>query len=204
MKIIYYKPHLRRLLDNIMPLRNDEWDLVETVFEGRIYNKNEIITHAGEIENYMYFLVHGAVRSFHKALDQEYTMGFKTAPNAFSCYTSFIKREPSKTSYIAMTKVVAFRLSYDNMEMLYDTIPRVEKLSRIFLQLAFVEKEIKEFNLQTKSATDFYKELCLQFPELVKIVPQKHIASYMGIAPESLSRIKKQLKNNKDIISHNE
>ncbi len=186
---------VKGMFDSFVYLSEDEWDMIDENLEEVEFKKNEIILNPGEIENYLYFIVKGVVRYFFFShVNQEYTLGFKSAPNAFSAYTSFVKRQASNVGSQAMSHVLAYRISFDNLEKLYVEMDRMEALSRKFLQFAYIEKEEKEFNLQSKTASEFYRDFCIKYPEIIKQVPQKHIASYMGIAPESLSRIKKEFK----------
>jgi CRP-like cAMP-binding protein len=199
MKFIDDKFIVKGMFETLIHLEKDEWDMVSSNLEKVQFDKNDIILKPGEVEDYLYFITVGVIRYFfYSNLKQEYTLGFRSSPSAFSAYTSFIKREPSNVGTIAMSKVVAYRVSFNTLEKLYSLSNKIEVLSRRFLQYAYVEKEEKEFNLMSKTASEFYIDFCDNFPEIVANVPQKYIASYMGIAPESLSRIKSEIKKNKN------
>lgn len=189
---------VKTMFDSLIDITENEWYIMKKHLHRVEYRKNEIILDTGNKEDYVYFLAKGIIRYFfYSNKNQDYTLGFRTAPSGFSAYSSFVKRCKSNVGSQAMSPVVAYKISYDEMESLYIEVNKMERLSRMFLQLAYVEKEQKEFNLLSRSATDFYHYLCVNYPDIIETVPQKYIASYMGVAPESLSRIKKDILINK-------
>lgn len=198
MEYIDEKYIVKGMFDSLIKLKDEEWDVLKEHLHKVEYKKNEVITHAGNIENYLYFIVRGVIRYyFYSDSSRDHTLGFRTSPAGFCAYTSFITRKPSSVGSQAMSRVLAYRVSYDELERLYVEMDRIERLSRMFLQLAYVDKEEKEFNLMSKTASGFYQDFCCKFPQIIESVPQKYIASYMGIAPESLSRIKREINKNK-------
>lgn len=185
------------MFDSLINVTNEEWNIMKNHLYRVEYKKNDIILMPGENEEFIYFLTRGVIRYFfYSPTKKDFTLGFKTGLNAFCAYTSFITQKPSNVGTQAMSDVVAYRVSFSDMEKLYVEMDRMETLSRMFLQLAYVEKEEKEFNLLSNTATSFYKYFCCKYPEIIENVPQKFIASYMGVAPESLSRIKSEIKKN--------
>jgi len=187
------------MFDYLIDVTHEEWDIMKNHLNRVEYKKNEIILTPGETEDYIYFMIKGVIRYFfYSAKKRDFTLGFRTGPSGFCAYTSFITRKPSNVGSQAMSEVVAYRVSYSDMDKLYIEMDRMERLSRMFLQLAYVEKEEKEFSLMDNNSTSFYTDFCCKHPEIIDNVPQKYIASYMGIAPESLSRIKSEIRKNKN------
>jgi len=157
------------------------------------FEKNELLLRAGEVENFMYFLVDGVTRIFQNKNDIEYTLRFNFPITPFNSYASFIKQTPSIINVEAITNVKVLRVSYNDMQSLYDESKMAERLGRRLIELLYVQKEMKELQMHSKTAEDYYSELLKANDSLVQHIPQKYLASYLGITPESLSRIRKKI-----------
>ena len=143
-----------------------------------------------EVENYMYFLVEGVTRICHFKNESDYTLRFNFPISIFNSYASFISRTPSLVCVEALTDLKLFRMSYHDMQTLYNESPIAERIGRRMVELLYVQREMKELLIHTRTAEDYYNELIKNSKELIKEIPQKYIASYLGITPESLSRIR--------------
>ena len=188
-----YKAQIRGFLSRIVPFSDKDWFLFSKHLVYKEFEKNEILLRAGEIENFMYFLVDGVTRIFQFKNDIEYTLRFNFPIVPFNSYASFISRTPSLVNVEALTDVKVLRISYSNMQNLYEESKMAERLGRRLIELLYVQREIKELQMHSKTAEDYYNELVKSNEELTEQIPQKHIASYLGITPESLSRIKRKL-----------
>ncbi len=189
-----YKKQLRGYINYIVPISELDWSLFEERLHYKEYNKNEILSESGEIENYMYFLMDGVTRIFHFKNNDEYTLRFNFPISSFNSYSSFISRTPSLVAIEALTDLKLFRMSYIDMQTLYDKSPAAERVGRRMIELIYVSREIKELQMHTRTAEDYYCELLKTSNELIEKIPQKYLASYLSITPESLSRIKKKIK----------
>lgn len=156
-------------------------------------DKNEIFSKQGDIENYMYCIFEGAVRKFAVSEEKEYTLGFHFPVSFFSSYTSFIMQVPSNLNMQTLTKVILCRISAKNMAILYATAPNAEKIGRKMIELAYIDREQKDIKLQVQGAKNNYLDLLVSSKDLIQKIPQKYIASYIGITPQSLSRIRKNI-----------
>lgn len=143
----------------------------------------------------MYFLVDGVTRIFQLKNDMEYTLRFNFPITPFNSYASFITQTPSLINVEALTDVKVFRMSYRDMQGLYEISKMAERVGRRMIELLYVQREIKELQMHSKTAEDYYFELIDDNDSLVQRIPQKHLASYLGITPESLSRIKRSVRD---------
>jgi len=188
-----YKEQIRGFLSSIVPFSDNDWVLFNERLTYKEFEKNELLLRAGEVENFMYFLVDGVTRIFQNKNDIEYTLRFNFPITPFNSYASFITQTPSIINVEAITDVKVLRLSYNDMQSLYDESKMAERLGRRLIELLYVQREIKELQMHSKTAEDYYCELLEANDSLVQHIPQKHLASYLGITPESLSRIRKKI-----------
>ncbi len=189
-----YKAQIRGFLSSIVPFSDNDWNLFNKRLIYKEFKKNDLILRTGEVENFMYFLVDGVSRIFQYKNDIEYTLRFNFPITPFNSYASFITQTPSLINVEAITDVRVLRMSYDDMQSLYEKSKMAERLGRRLIELLYVQREIKELQMHSKTAEDYYYELVKSNEELTRQIPQKYLASYLGITPESLSRIKRNLK----------
>ncbi len=190
-----YLEQIRGFIHSISPISVRDWELFVRRLHYKEFLKNELLLRAGEVEYYMYFMVEGISRIFQQKNDVEYTLRFNFPISAFNSYASFISQTPSMINVEALTKLKVFRLSYSDMQSLYDEAPSADRIGRRMIELLYLEREMKELQMHSKTAVDYYCELLKTNKKLTELIPQKYLASYLGITPESLSRIKKKLND---------
>jgi len=170
------------------------WEQFALLCEPISFKKNEIIKRAGEAEQYGYFILSGSGGVFawkdsnYVCLDLMYEEAF------FADYMSLITHQPSELETMALEHSEMIRISRANIDRLKET----EMGKTIFLMSAestFVEKQQQQIDLLLKTADQRYRELLEKQPKLILRTPQKHIASYLGITTQSLSRLRKNIAN---------
>jgi CRP-like cAMP-binding protein len=190
-----YKKQIRGFLSSIVPFSDKDWSLFDKRLAYKEFEKNELLLRAGETENFIYFIVEGVTRIFQLKNDMEYTLRFNFPITPFNSYASFISRTPSLINVEALTDIKVLRMSYNDMQSLYDEAEGADRMGRRMIELLYVQREIKELEMHSKTAEDYYFELIKTNKQLVDQIPQKYLASYLGITPESLSRIKKKSRS---------
>lgn len=188
-----YLEQIRAFINSIVPITDHDWCLFEKRLACKEYSKNELLLQTGEVESYIYFMVEGVTRIFHFNDEVEYTLRFNFPISVFNSYASFISQTPSLVNVEALSDIVVFRMSYHDMQSLYDISRYADRVGRRMIELLYVQRELKEIQMHSKTADDYYCELFRNNDILVQQIPQKHIASYLGITPESLSRIKRNM-----------
>jgi CRP-like cAMP-binding protein len=113
---------------------------------------------------------------------------------------SRLSREPSLIGIKAIESCELLVISQENLEQCYLQIPAMERLGRILVEQAFVKIARQSIDLQTLSASQRYHKLLREHPEIIRKIPQYHIASYLGIAPKSLSRIRGEVLSGEDLL----
>jgi len=192
---ISYKKQLHAFINNLVNINKADWEIFNKHLHFKEYDKNEVLQRAGETENYMYFLVEGVTRIFHINDNIEYTLRFNFPISAFNSYASFISRTPSLVNVEAISNVKVFRISHYDLQNLYEISKTAERVGRRMIEYLYVLREIKEIQMHSKTAEDYYFELIRNNKQLTEQISQKHLASYLGITPESLSRIKNKNKH---------
>jgi CRP-like cAMP-binding protein len=178
-------------LNRITPISEPTWTLLKNFFVEKELKKNDFFSKIDKVATKIAFLQSGIVRSFYtNPQGQEYNKNFFVAPALIGAYTSLITNQPNQLAQQALTDCTIWEIDYINIKQLYDTCPDLERLGRIQAEYYFVEKEIREVNLVMLEAKERYSIFKQQYPGLEQQIPQYHIASFLGISPIQLSRIR--------------
>ena len=151
-------------------------DFLSRYFTEVHFDKDALITRAGEVEHSLYYLSEGIVRFFYynPTTDKETTVDILFAEQFFMSYASFVKQEPSLFSIQALKEVTAYKIGREHLEHL-------------------IEKMQREAQFLLQSPEEIYCNLLEKDPKLIQNIPLKYIASYIGITPQALSRIRKRI-----------
>jgi CRP-like cAMP-binding protein len=124
---------------------------------------------------------------------QDTTKNFFFENEYASEYESFISRTPAAFNVRAMEDSELLELSYANVQKLYETFPVWQKYGRIIAEWLFIHLSRRSKDLLSKSPEELYVDLLNTRPYIIERMPLHYIASYLGVQPESLSRIRKRL-----------
>jgi len=159
--------------------------------------KDQHLTQQGETENYLYFITEGCIRNYTIHDGEEYSLDFYFTGNFTTSYMSFLLREPSTVNVQAMIPSKVIRIHYDDVQLLYSKYKIMERLGRLLTESSYVRRTRREFSFITQTAEERYLALMASHSQIIQDIPQKHIASYLGIKAESLSRIRRALAKKK-------
>jgi CRP-like cAMP-binding protein len=155
--------------------------------------KGTVLTDYGKIERNIYFINSGIIQVTLQRDIEEKIIDF-FFPESFVCsYSSFILQIPSDVRVSALTDCEVEIISHDNIQMAYNESFFANKMGRILTEQIFIIKSQREKDFLTKSAEERYAELVSRRPDIIKLIPGYKIAQYLGIKPESLSRIRKDI-----------
>jgi len=156
-------------------------------------NKKECLLHAGQSCKVISFVNTGALRAFHTdADDKQSTIMFAITDWWITDINSFVNRTPALISIEAVEDSDLLQLSNDELEILYVKVPKFERFFRILMQNSYVREQQRVLQTLSLPAEQLYQNFLKKYPAFAKKVPQKHIASYLGITPEFLSFIRKK------------
>ncbi|NLR66778.1 Crp/Fnr family transcriptional regulator [Chitinophaga varians] len=168
--------------------------LYRQYFEPVLQPRNRVIEEEGKIPKYLYFIVSGFVRLFHyNEKGDEVTTHINCPPGFITSYFNFINQTVSDENLECITDCELLRITKNNLEALTRESAAFKDFSILVFQqsLAYNEKRSKE--LAALSAEQRYKNLMDEHPEILHNVPLQYIASFLGMNPKSLSRIRKQI-----------
>ncbi|WP_428741684.1 Crp/Fnr family transcriptional regulator [Tenacibaculum sp.] len=189
-----------KLIENIkayIPLNDNEIQLLKEAVVKKNYQKNKIIFTEGKISDEIYFVTKGCVRLFYNVDGNDKTAFFYTEGQFICAGESYTFNIPAIENYQAIEQTELFVFGKSKIERLLKEIPKLEVIARIATEneLITCQKVIASF--VTKSAEQRYIDLLHTNGELFHRVPQQYIASFLGVSPETLSRIKTRVFNKK-------
>ncbi len=182
-------PHLQHLIG----LTNEEFDIFLGCLQSQKLKRREVLIAEGDICRYAYFIKKGCLRYFHNVDGEEITGQFFFENGWYTDYESFLLQKPSKQNIDALEPTELILLPKSELLKLYITIPKFEKFGRIMAENAFLGLRNRTELLTQQSAEERYLRLMKERPKVIERVPQHYIASYLGIKPPSLSRIRKRI-----------
>ena len=166
-------------------------------FKFREYLKNQFVTKAGDINKHVNFVVKGCLKVFYlDDLGNEHIINFAVENWWTGDLKSFLTQTPAYYHVQCIEDSVLAHVSYDDMEELYVLVPKLERLFRIITQNAYVNSQKRITEYQRLTAKEKYQSFKNDYPQFVERVPQYLIASYLGMTPEFLSSVKRQIPGN--------
>lgn len=181
------------LISKNIPLSDENWNIFASRNIRKEFKKKDIILNEGEIDNYLTFIEDGAARLFFARQNKELTTRFVFKYQYLTSYDSFLQRSPSRCTTEALTDMIVWQIHYDDLQEVYRTSPVGNLIGRLTIESIYIEKLNKEFSFLSESAEERYLKLMKEQPDLFQQIPLKHIASYMGITPQALSRIRRRI-----------
>lgn len=172
--------------------KEDEVKIISAFEPVSIKKKKDLLV-AGQVCNYMYFITKGCVRSFYvDSKGAEHIYQIRMDNNWIGDIDSYYTRQKSKYNIEALEDSNLLRIPVDHLEQLFIEIPAIERYFRILFQKAYINALNRLSATMWDTAIDRYNNMLKEHPEIFQRVSLVHIASYLGITPESLSRIRKQ------------
>jgi CRP-like cAMP-binding protein len=167
---------------------------IENKFEQLNLKKGELLLKANDIVNHQYYVGDGCLRTFF--MDEqakEHTLQFAIKDWWISDYTSYFTNTNSILSIECIQHATIYKISKENIESLYLEIPKLETFFRKKLEGAFASFQKRILSSLSQSAKERYASFTQTYPNIEQQVKNYHIASYLGITTESLSRIRKEI-----------
>ncbi len=183
---------LQRTLENIVPFDSQSLNVLMSLFTQKRVNKGMIFAKKGEFSRNIAFVQSGVLRAYYaNDKGEEYNKTFFTAGSFVGAYSSLVTGGKNLIDIDCLTDSVLLVAEYQKITSLFNTFPQVERLARILAEQFFVKKEKREIEFVTLEAKERYLIFQNEHPTLEQLVPQYHIASYLGISPTQLSRIRR-------------
>ncbi len=171
-----------------------EVSFMENTFERVILTKGEIVLKAGERVTDQYYVYDGCLRTFFiDKAGKEHTIQFAIQDWWISDYIAFFTGEKAVLNIECIQNAVLYKISKKNIEKTYDRIPKVERFFRKKMEKSFASFQKRILANLAQSAKERYVNFISTYPNIEQHIKNYHIASYLGITTESLSRIRKEL-----------
>lgn len=153
--------------------------------------KKSLVLKEGQICKNISFVHSGALRAYYIDKEgKESTVMFAIADWWITDMFCFVNRQPAMLNIEAIGHSRIFQLSKDNLDRLYDKVPKFERFFRIIMQNAYIREQLRVIQNLSLSAEERYNNFLSKYPQVARQVTQKQIASYLGITPEFLSAIR--------------
>lgn len=182
---------LKKSFDKYFNAPIEAWKEFAEFCEPIFFAKDEVIKQQNTKEKYFYFIIKGSAGVFLWKENNFVCLDFAFENSACCDYMSLLTKEPTELEVVALEKSEMIRISSANFYNLSS-----KSVGQIIMQMtaeaSFVEKQQQQIELLTMTAEERYRILETKFPDIYQRITQKHIASYLGITPQSLSRIRKE------------
>lgn len=186
--------HLFKLFDSYVKLTDSDSEFCKPYFELRSVTKNNIVEEENRVPKHLYFLINGFMRLFYYDENGDEITTLIASPNQFvTSFTHFIHETKSNENLECITNCEFYQIERSKLVELIDQNENFKKLSLVIFEKSVATNQIRANDFATLTAELRYKKLIEQQPEIVQNVPIQYIASYLGIKPQSLSRIRKQI-----------
>lgn len=176
----------------------EQLDIIKSKFEKQFIKKGETILREGQFVPYQYYVHSGCLRTYHiSESGKEYTLQFAINDWWISDYTAFFTGGKSVFFIECIQDAVIYKISKESMEELYTEIPAIETFYRIKMERFFASFQRRILSDLAFSAKEKYSRFIKIYPNIEKSIKDYHLASYLGITKESLSRVRKDLVRNR-------
>ncbi|MBI5371747.1 MAG: Crp/Fnr family transcriptional regulator [Sphingobacteriales bacterium] len=166
----------------------------------RRFGKKEVITRAGEVENHFNFIVKGLARKYYRKGHQEINTQISLQGQMLLCQESFHSRLPSEYTVETIEPTTLVSITYDDAEKMFASSQRMEHLGRVIVTYSMVLKDKWQMQLVKMTPRERFISFVTKNPELMQRVPQKYLASFLNIKPETFSRFKHLLRNSHSTV----
>lgn len=185
---------LKKVLKDIIQLTEPEWDILKDKLVRKEFRAKSTIIDQGKKVDSIYFINKGLLRTYYLLNGKEINTYFACDKQFITSYSGFISQTPSIEYLEAIEDSSVYSISFATLTELYKADAKFEKLGRILAEKNYLCVIDRTRKMQTLTAKQKYLDFIENYDnKIVQRVPQHLIASYIGIAPESLSRIRKQI-----------
>lgn len=181
-------------ISNHIQLDDREKELFISLLRFSKLGKKEFLLHQGDISYFETFVVEGCLRSYY--IDSggfEHIVMFAPEDWWINDLYSYLTQKPAEYNIDALEETEILQIGKSDLDLLYQKIPKFERFFRIKFQNAFVAHQKRITESQINTAEIRYQDFIRKYPTLEQRIPQKQIASFLGITPEFLSMIRKKL-----------
>ncbi len=185
------KEHILKVID----ISDAEMEEFQSILSPTEISKKQLLIRPGDTVDHEYYVVKGCLKAyFLDASGEKHIIQFAIEDWWISDFEAFFGNRPAKLYVEAIENSLLLGIRGDTLETLYRRIPKFERFFRIKTTRTFVALRQRILSTLEKDATERYVDFCIHYPSIADRVTNYHIANYLGIKPESLSRIRRRLE----------
>ncbi len=186
----------KQFLDKFVKLTDEEFDqLLKPIIKIKEYGKKENLINAGEIENNFNFILKGLIRKYFKKGNHEIITQISNEGQLIHCQESFHSRKPTEYFVETIEASTVLTITHEDLENAFTSSKKMEHLGRIIITFTMILNDRWQLQMVKMTPRERFLNFVTKNPELLQRVPQKYLASYLHIKPETFSRFKHLLKN---------
>lgn len=186
---------LKALIQTTQPIPDEEWKDFKQLWKPFTAKRKEIITHSGDTEKYLYFVIDGVQRVYYfDSEGREATIVFTYAPSYGGILDSLMLQMPSQYLYETLTPSSFLRMTSADLHKIMDEKPGIQKMIIKGLSETVSGMMKRMTELQCYSSEDKFKSLLRRSPHILQLVPHKYLANYLGIDATNFSKLINKIK----------
>ena len=156
----------------------------------RRFKKKQMITSIGEVENYINFVLIGLGRKYYVANEEQHTVQLATEGHILHVQESFHSRKPAEYAIETVEPCTLVSITHDDLEKIYSSNIKMERLGRLVITFSMLQQSKRQMLMMKQTPRERFMNLVQNNSEMLQRVPQKYLASYLNIQPETFSRFK--------------
>jgi CRP-like cAMP-binding protein len=192
---------LREYVSGYVEMTDEDFSLLAEKIVMRTFGRRELLMRPGETEQYMNFIVKGLVCMYFYKGKEEVIINIAREGELVSSSASYLSGQPSNYYVETLEATTVFSLGRDQLDKLYGQSSRIERLGRLLITRFVLQKEEWEQEWMRLDTRERFLRFVAANPELVKRVPQKYLASYLNMKPETFSRQKRLLTGGRSPVA---
>jgi CRP-like cAMP-binding protein len=180
--------------NSLIPLNNEECQLVRELFKSRLYRKKQYVLQENDVCNQFNFVVRGCLRMY--KVDEKgstHIIQFASENWWMVDIGSFHQKKSSDLSIDALEDTMVLQISYENLIKLYTSAPKFDRIFRVLIENSFVKLQNRLLQNISSTAEERYLSFMETYSHLSNRLPQTQIASFLGITPEFLSKLRSKI-----------
>lgn len=183
-----------QFIQRFAKISREEFEQLIPYFQMRYFDKKTVLLQKGDVEDYLNVVVKGLVRKFIRVRGNEITLQLATEGHMIQSEVSFHTRLPSDVTLETLEPTSLICMSYRGVQEALEKIPGAESLGRQIISYMFIKKDARYYSQLKNTTRERFLEYMSVHPHMLQRVPQKILASYLNIKPETFSRLKHLLR----------
>lgn len=185
---------VRRTIQRYAMLSEHEWDLIAPHWQQRHFKRGAFIAQAGQRERWFSIVESGVQRLYVEHDGSDVCLAFAYDGSWCGDLDSILRQAPGRFNVQAVTPSVLWSIEATVLFELYERIPAMQRFGRLILEELLIGRATREIEQLTLSAAERFDRLMQRSPHLLQLVPQKDIASYLAMTPETFSRLRARVR----------